>query len=205
MFKLKQVSVAAAIVLVSASAMASNFRAADQVYVPVAGHTAVSANSTFISDIWISNLSTTDVVSVSVIYIPSAAVPTPQYTDNVITLQPSERKEMVDFFPSVLGLQTAFGSLIFNACKQGADCVTTQDSNGVSVNYRNIVVESRIYSIPAGQSNPTGQATQGQDVAGIPWYNFVSSRQASTGLSEVFITGIRNTGSSGAIGTFRGN
>jgi hypothetical protein len=205
MFNLKQVSVAAAMVLVSASAMASNFRAADQVYVPVAGHTATGVNATFISDIWVSNLSTTDIVSVSVIYIPSGATSTPQYTDNLITLQPSERKEMVDFFPSVLGLQTAFGSLIFNACKQGADCVNTQDSNGNSPNFRNIAVESRIYSIPAGQSNPAGQPTQGQDVAGIPWYNFVSSRQSSTGLSEVFITGIRNTGTGGQVGTFRGN
>lgn len=205
MLKLKQVSVAAAMVLISASAMASNFRAADQVYVPVAGHTAVSANPTFISDVWIANLSTTDAVSVSVIYIPSGANPSPQYFDNVITLQPSERKEMVDFFPSVLGQATAFGSLIFNACKQGADCINSQDSNGNSVNYRNIAVESRIYSIPAGQSNPAGQASQGQDMPGVPWYNFVSSRQSSTGLSEVFITGIRNTGTSGQVGTFRGN
>src|SRR5476651_2328177 len=64
MLRLKQVSVAAAMVLISASAMASNFRAADQVYVPVAGHTAVSANPTFISDIWIANLSTTDAIDV---------------------------------------------------------------------------------------------------------------------------------------------
>lgn len=214
MFKLKQVSLAAATVLVAASAMASNFRAADQVYVPVAGHTATSANPTFISDIWIANMSTTDPVSVSVIYIPSGAQgstvcgpPTNFncYFDNVITLQPSERKEMVDFFPRVLGLQTAFGSLIFNACKQNTDCVGTQDANGVSPNFRNIVVESRIYSIPAGQGDPTNQPTQGQDMPGIPWYNFVSQRQSGMGLSRVFITGIRNTGTSGQAGTFRGN
>lgn len=205
MLRLKQVSMAAAMVLISASAMASNFRAADQVYIPVAGHTATSANPTFISDIWIANMSTTDIVSVSVIYIPSGGTPTPAYTDNAISLQPSERKEIVDFFPNVLGLQTAFGSLIFNACKQGADCVNTQDSNGNSPNFRNIVVESRIYSIPAGQGNPNGQPSQGQDVPGVPWYNFVSSRQSSTGLSEVFITGLRNTGTSGQVGTFRGN
>jgi len=205
MFKLKQVGVAAAMVLVATGAMASNFRAADQVYVPVAGHTAVSANPTFISDVWLSNLSTTDVVSVSVIYTPAGQTPSPQYFDNVVTLQPSERKELVDFFPTVLGQSTAFGSLIFNACKQGADCINTQDANGNSPNFRNIAVFSRIYSIPAGQSNPAGQPTLGQDVAGIPWYNFVSSRQASTGLAEVFITGIRNTGTSGQAGTFRGN
>lgn len=204
MFKLKHLSVAAAFSIVAASAMASNFRAADQVYVPVAGHLP-SASATFLSDVWISNLSTTDAVSVSVIYTPSGTNPSPQYFDNVITLAPSERKEYVDFFPTALGQSSAFGSLIFNACKQGADCINTQDAQGNSPNFRNIAVETRIYSIPAGQTNPAGQPSNGQDMPGVPWYNFVSSRQSATGLSRVFITGIRNTGTSGQTGTFRGN
>lgn len=214
MFKLKQAGVAVAMILVAAGAMASNFRASDQVYIPIAGHTAVSANPTFISDVWVSNLSTTDAVSVSVIYIPAntngITVCPPQgtancYFDNNFTLQPSERKEFIDFFGTQLGLSAAFGSLIFNACKQGADCIGTQDANGVSPNFRNIAVFSRIYSIPAGQSNPTNQPTQGQDMPGIPWYNFVSQRQSAVSLNEVFITGLRNTGTSGQAGTFRGN
>ncbi len=204
MFKMKHLGVAAALVLVAAGAMASNFRAADQVYVPVAGH-VVSGSATFVSDMWVSNVSTTDKVSVSVIYTPQGQSVTPQYFDNIITLNPGERKEYVDFFPTVLGQNTAFGSLIFNACLQGADCVNTQDSNGNSPNFRPIAVFSRIYSIPAGQTNPAGQPTLGQDMPGIPWYNFVSSRQASAGLGEVFIAGLRNTGTSGTVGTFRGN
>ncbi|HEX9160754.1 MAG TPA: hypothetical protein VF980_03530 [Thermoanaerobaculia bacterium] len=193
--------------------MASNFRAADQVYIPVAGHVA-SANATFVSDVWLSNVSLTDGVTVSVIYVPQGqggiatcapAGTTNCFFDNVITLRPGERKEIVDFFPTALGQASAFGSLIFNGCLQNADCIGTQDANGNSINFRDIVVESRIYSIPAGQTNPVGQPTNGQDMPGIPWYNFVSSRQASNGLGEVFITGLRNTGTSGQTGTFRGN
>ena len=208
MFRMKHVVVAAAMVLVAAGAMASNFRAADQVYIPVAGHVG-NASATFISDLWIANMSTTDSVEISVIYTPLGTNPTPQYIDKAITLQPSERKEFVDFFSSGLGQNTSstafFGSLIFNACKAGADCINTQDSNGNSPNFRNIVVESRIYSIPGGQTNPAGQPTNGQDIPGIPWYNFVSSRQSATGLNKVDILGIRNTGTSGQVGTYRGN
>src|SRR5438270_886571 len=65
MFKVKQLGVAAAITLFAGAAMASNFRAADQVYVPAAGHIS-SSSATFVSDIFISNLSD-DSVDVSVI------------------------------------------------------------------------------------------------------------------------------------------
>jgi len=211
MFKMKHMGVAVALILVAAGAMASNFRASDQVYVPAAGHLA-SASATFISDVWVANMST-DSVDVSVIYTPIGATSSPQYADHAFTLAPSERKEFVDFFPSVLAktalggnASTGFGSLIFNACKLGADCVGTQDSNGVSPFFRPITVFSRIYSIPAGQNSPTGQPSNGQDMPGIPWYNFVSSRQATpNSLGEVTIQGLRNNGTPGQTGTYRGN
>ena len=63
MFNVKKLAVAAAM-LVAGSAFASNFRAADQVYVPVAGH-AAGGSGTFISDVFLSNLST-DPVTVTV-------------------------------------------------------------------------------------------------------------------------------------------
>src|SRR5437867_1986455 len=82
MLKVKNV-VAVAILFVAAGAMASNFRAADQVYVPVAGHVA-GGSGTFISDVFISNL-TSDPVSVSVIFA-SGAGGAQQTFNNVITL-----------------------------------------------------------------------------------------------------------------------
>jgi hypothetical protein len=193
MFKFKQLGVAAAIALIAVSAMASNFRAADQVYLPVVGH-ITGAAGTFVSDVWISNLST-DPVTVTMIFSSGA---TGAQNNNLTPIQllPSERKEFIDFFGTTLG-QTGIGQVIFNGCKQGADCgPATQDANGVSPNFRNISVESRIY---------VGSPTNGQDFAGIPWYNFVSSDQAANNLHRVQVVGIRNTGGVGTNGTYRTN
>lgn len=200
MFKFKQFGVAAGVMLLAtASAFANNFRAADQVYLLAAGH-LTAGSSTFISDVFISNLSS-DSVDVSVIYTPTGDNTTQQNFNKVLTLQPNERREIIDFFPSALGLQSAFGDLVFNACKATADC--TPDANGENTNYRNISVESRIFSIPNGTTLSQGPPTVGQLFAGIPWYMYASS--ANAGFSTVFVTGLRNTGGNGTNGTFRGN
>ena len=192
MFKVKQLAVAAAITLVAGAAMASNFRAGDQIYVPAAGH-ASSQTATFISDLFISNL-TDDNVDISVIY---ATGTNPQASNNtfltfpkVLTLLPRERRELKDFMKNTLNLQSALGQLIFNACLAGQTC--TADANNSNANFRNISVESRIFSIPLN-GDPNTAPTNGQLFAGIPWYNYVSSTVSGPGLDKVFITGIRNT------------
>jgi len=204
MLNVKKLAVAAAMILVAGSAFASNFRAADQVYVPVAGHVA-GGSGTFISDVFLSNLST-DPVTVTVIFVPLGATPVAQQNFAPINLAAGERKEFIDFFPTALGLQSGIGQLIFNACKQGQDCGTaTQDQFGVSPFFRPISVESRIFSIPPGTTLSQNPPTTGQAFAGFPWYSFVSSDSASVGLDKVFITGLRNTGAAGTAGTYRGN
>ena len=181
MFNLKQLGIAAAFSLVAVGAMASNFRAADQVYLPIGGHVA-GGGGTFVSDVFLTNLSS-DPVTVTMIF-SSGPTGTQNSTLPAINLLAHERKELPDFFGAE-GL-SGLGQVIFNACKQGADCgPATQDANGVSPNFRNISVESRIYVGTSG--------TTGQDIPGFPWYNFVSSDQATNGLDKVFITGIRNT------------
>jgi hypothetical protein len=200
MFKIKQFGVAAAMLLIASGAFANNFRAADQVYVLAAGHVA-SGSAVFISDVFISNLSTTDSVDVSVIYTPTGDNQTQQNFNKALTLLPNERREIVDFFPTVLHLASGFGDLVFNACKKDADC--TPDLNGLNTNYRNISVESRIYSIPPGKTLADKPPTVGQLFSGIPWYMYASS--ANPGFDTVFITGMRNNGANGTDGTFRGN
>lgn len=212
MSKYKLISVAAIFILCAASAMATNFRAADQVYVPVIGHTAGSSG-TFITDVFISNLSSTDAVSVSVIYCPQGATCTPQTFTNLMTLAPNEHRELVDWVTlpqsqGGLALTTAYGQAVFNACKFSTSCgADTQDANGVSLNFRNISVETRIYSIAPGRATTETPAppTTGQLFSGYPWYNFVSQDQAANGLDKVFITGIRQTGLAGTAGTYRSN
>jgi hypothetical protein len=193
MLKVKQFGVAAAIALISGSAMASNFRAADQIYVPSGGHISTST-TTFLSDVFISNLSATDSVDVSVVFASGA---NPQASNNtllqfpkILTLAPNERRELPDFVSNNLHLSANLGQLIFNACKAGADC--TPDSSGLNPNYRDISVESRIFSVAVG-TNPSTAPTVGQLFSGIPWYNYVSEVSAGIGLDKVFITGVRNT------------
>jgi len=181
---MKKLGAAAVVLLFAVTASASNFRAADQVYVPAAGKV-----STFSSDIFISNVNAFP-VTVSVIYSTGAGGTQTNFP-NLFTLQANERREFVDFAgtaqPNGLGLSNALGQLIFNGCKQGADCgVATQDpTTGISPNFADIAVESRILSTAADGG------TTGQLFSGLPWYSFVSQDQQNNGLDTVFITGIR--------------
>jgi len=153
-----------------------------------------------VSDVFISNLST-DQIQVSLIYGPqNGKNETFRTFPNKITLNAGERKEFIDFFPTVLPeIANPFGIVVFNACKANSDC-TPDPVNGENANFRPISVESRIYAIAVG-ANPATAASNGQDMPGIPWYNFVSSSEAAAGLSKVFITGFRsNTGYRGNLG-----
>lgn len=203
---MKKLGVAAALSLCALSASASNFRGADQVYVPAAGLLS-GGSGTFISDVYISSLETSEAVDVSVIYSPTVGLTGGVVEKkNVIRLNPGERKEYINFFQSVLGLQSGFGQLIFNACLAGADCgPATQDADGYSPFFRSISVESRIYSIPVGTTLAQNPPTTGQLFSGIPWYMFASSLQAGNKLDKVFITGVTQTGSVNQPGTYRSN
>lgn len=204
---MKKLTVAAAMVLIAATASASNFRGADQVYIPIAGHVA-GATGTFITDVYISNLSS-DPVTVSVIFqerrpdLPPDGVVGREFP-NVISLRPFERKEYLDFFVSALNINTAIvGQLIFNGCRTGQNCgpETQNPETGVSPHFRPISVQSRTYQV---LPNRPGETT-GQLLTGYPWYSFVSQRQSNVDLDEVFITGITYTGEPGELGTYRAN
>src|SRR5450631_3423127 len=106
MFKVKQLGVAAAIALFATAAMASNFRAADQVYVPAAGH-IVGASATFVSDLFISNLSD-DSIDVSIIFSTGTSGTQTNFPKK-LQLLPRERRELLDFMSNTLGLTSAFG------------------------------------------------------------------------------------------------
>ena len=107
---MKKALVAAAMLLTAVGAQASNFRAADQVYIPIAGH-AEGGSGIFISDVYLSNL-TADTVTVSAIFQPVNIPTNPndansigQDFNNIIELAPFERKEFKDFFRSGQGYE----------------------------------------------------------------------------------------------------
>ncbi len=203
---MKKLTIAAVLMVVATGAYASNFRGADQVYLPAAGHFE-GATGTFITDVYISNL-WNEPVTVSVIYQPAGMNNPPSGTvgiefPNAFTLAPYERRQYLDFFRSALNVQgNAFGQLIFNACRQDRDCgPATQDENGYSEHFRPISVQSRTYQVTP--QRPT--ETTGQLFSGVPWYSFVSELQNNVGLDKVFITGITYTGGPGQAQTYRTN
>ena len=207
---MKKALVAAAMLLTAVGAQASNFRAADQVYIPAAGH-LVGGSGVFITDAYISNL-TADTVTVSAIVQPVNIAtnpndPTTIGTDynNAFELAPFERKEFKDFMRTGLNIAgNSFAFVILNGCKKGTDCgPATQDADGYSENFRAISAETRIYSIPSETAvNPP---TTGQLFSGLPWYSYVSELDNSVNLDKVFITGITHNGNPGQAGTFRSN
>src|SRR6266852_3742224 len=99
MLKVKQLGVAAAVALFAGAAMASNFRVADQVYIPAAGH-VVGAGATFVSDVFISNLSD-DSVDVSIVLSQTPAGTQIAFPKK-LTLAPRERRELPDFISNTL-------------------------------------------------------------------------------------------------------
>lgn len=209
MGKFMKFGVAVAVMLCAAGAFASNFRVADQVYVPVAGHLASSR--TFLTDVFISNV-TDDSVDVSVMFIDGSGIKQfkPGQNGYALTLAPRERREMVDFIAAPLAqgglaLNGVIGQLVFNGCKATLDC-TPDAASGENPNFRDISVETRIYSVDnANASTPTTAPSNGQLFAGLPWYSYVSSNSSASGLDKVFITGLRNTGLAGVTGTYRTN
>jgi len=191
MHRFAAVMLSVAFLLAALPAEASNFRVADQVYLPIAGRVSV-----FRTDVFISNLSS-DFVTVKVVL---ASGDTGTLTPNLpqISLKPFERREMTDFFLTVLGISNGVGQVVFSACRAASNC-SNADANGENVNYRDISVESRIYAVDGDGK------TNGQLFNGYPWYSYVSMLAAPTGLDKVFITGLRNTGAAGQVGTFRTN
>jgi hypothetical protein len=209
MGKFMKIGVAVAVMLCAAGAFANNFRAADQVYVPAAGH--IASSRTFLTDVFISNV-TDDSVDVSVMFIDGSGIKQfkPGVNGYALTLAPRERREMIDFIAAPLAqgglaLNGVLGQLVFNGCKAGQDC-TPDPTSGENPNFRNISVETRIYSVDNSQaSTPTTAPSNGQLFAGLPWYSYVSSDSSAAGLDKVFITGLRNTGGAGTTGTYRTN
>ena len=181
--------VSALVLLTAAGASASNFRAADLVYVPNAGKLP-GAVATYETDVWISNPNSTP-ATVWVAFAPqgennagapAAAVKLP--TD----LAANERREINDIvgqlFPGQVG---KLGHLLFFGYRQG---VNSADCQATPTDCRAISVEARVFATTGG----TNPRTFGMTVSGIPWYNYVSPSALDSRLREVFITGVRDFG-----------
>ena len=161
--KLRKLVVLTVVVLaVASTAVASNFRAADTIYLPSAGKVA-SGSIEFVTDAYITNHSSDSVV-VSVGFGVSGqdnSGMTSSLVDLATPLAPGERRLIADITGTLFPAQpNTLGFLVFFACKEGGDC---SDCDGNPADCSLISVESRIYSRTPG--DPTAE-TKGQR---FPW------------------------------------
>jgi hypothetical protein len=185
--------------LMAAGASASNFRAADLVYVPHAGKLP-GATSNYETDVWISNPNTT-AATVWVAFAPRGEDNTNAPTNAVklaADLAAGERREINDIIGQLFPTQVGkLGHLLFFGYRAG---VTSADCSTAPSDCRPISVMARVFATTGG----TSPKTFGMTVAGIPWYNYVSPSALDARLREVFITGVRQVGTPGVNG-FRTN
>lgn len=130
--------------VMTAGAWASNFRAADLVFMPAAARTAGNGGAFFKTDVYITNLTDQRVV-VSMALVQGAAgnQTAPSSAVSIATLAPFERRNIVDVVKTVFNLDQGLGQLIFFACREGGSC-TDCDTN--SADCKLITVEGRIYT-----------------------------------------------------------
>lgn len=196
----KLVVFAVALLAITSTAFASNFRAADTVFLPSAGKVASGAIE-FVTDAYITN-HTNDEVNVSVGFGVSGQdnrTLAGNLVDLATPLAPGERRLVADITGTLFpDKPNTLGFLVFFACKVDGDC-SDCDANATDCSL--ISVGSRIYSREPG--NPAAE-TKGQLFPGYPWYTFVSQNDAALNLDTVSISGFRNEGTRGVSG-FRSN
>jgi hypothetical protein len=184
MFTSKRVSLAAlSMLMFTAVASASAFRAADIVYLPAVARLQGAAGASFKTDVTITNTSTSRVV-VQVAYVEGSG-DNSTALNTLITLptfEPGERRELIDVAHSALGRESANGYLIFFSCREGGNCTSCDTNAGDCLN---ITVHGRIY-------NDTPGGTFGQSFPGIPWYSYAASTSTTQGTDRLSINGVRN-------------
>jgi hypothetical protein len=210
MMNFRRIALGALFLFMAVGASASNFRAADLVYMPAAARAAGGGGAFFKTDVWVRNVSdVTVVVDVAFARTGGTDQRAALQAANLkqFTLAPGEQRELVDILGGLFALDpnaAHVGHLLFFACRQGGNC---NDCEASAADCKLITVQGRIYTEATGAGCPGGAATCtfGQLFSGIPWYNFVSPDASGLGLDNVFMSGIRQTGQGGQIGTFRAN
>lgn len=196
----KLIVFAVAMLAISSTALASNFRAADLVFLPSAGKVASGAIE-FVTDVYLTNHTSNSVV-VSVGFGVSGqdnGTIGQNLVDLATPLGPGERRLVADITGTLFPEKpNTLGFLVFFACKEGGDCL---DCDANATDCSPISVESRIYSREPGNA---AAETKGQLFPGYPWYTMVSQNDVALNLDTVSIIGMRNEGARGVSG-FRSN
>ncbi|MDX1582121.1 MAG: hypothetical protein R3338_00815 [Thermoanaerobaculia bacterium] len=181
---------ALSIIVIGLPIFASNFRAADIIYLPAAGR--LQGQAFFKTDVVVTNVSPA-AVEVDAVLLSTGGGDARAGLDNPVrigTLQAGESMLIEDVIQAAFNQDSGFGQMIFFSCRAGGDCTDCTTGDCLP-----IVVEGRVYAestepAKCGEGElPT--CTEGQLFSGYPWYSYISSSVADRSLDEAWITGIQ--------------
>lgn len=183
---------ALSILMLGLPVFASNFRAADVVYLPAAGR--VVGQAVFKTDVAITNVSNGS-VEIDAVLLPTGGGDARSGLDNPVrigTLESGQSMLIEDIIKESFNLDSGFGQMIFFSCRVGGDCSSCDTNAGDCLP---ITVEARIYaesdSVTKCNNGELPTCTEGQLFSGLPWYSYVSSAVADRSLDSVWISGVR--------------
>ncbi len=202
---MRAVTLAVLVTLVVAGSSVAMFRAADLVIVPVAAATPGLQNSNWRSDIEILNVDTVP-VDVAIVLLPSYTSSNLYWystignhlggrqsdgfghvDERLKDIQPGHAVILEDLVKNVWG-EGYKGALLVYAFEAGSFSSTTPPGG----HPRKIVVTSRTYSqSTTGEGSEARTLTYGQQIPGIPWYDYLDPNLKDAGLASVTFTGIR--------------
>jgi hypothetical protein len=186
-------------VLLAIPAMASNFRAADVVYLNAAGRVQGAGGALFKTDVVITNVSNAAVEVDAVFLQPTGGGDLSGSFDTdfvtIGTLQAGQSLLIEDIVQTTFGKSAHFGHMIFYSCRVNGNC---SDCDTNPADCLPITVQGRVYD-----DGDPGR-TVGQLFSGLPWYSYVSTTVARHDLDTAWITGIRQD-PAGAIPGYRSN
>ena len=193
------IGLAALFVAVGSQAM---FRAADLVVIPAAASTVGSSNSDWHTDLEIRNVDSVP-VDVEIVLLPRSGSSNELWYDDVSNhlggrssdgfghinealadIQPGQVVELPDVIRTYWGDDMTGALLVF-----GYEAGTLQTSTPPGGVPRLILVDSRTYSVSTDDQGNT--LTYGQEIPGLPWYDFLDSSLQAEGLDHVVFMGLR--------------
>ena len=193
----------AAVGLLMSSGAFAMFRAANLVVVPAAASTAGLNGSNWRTDVEILNVDTVN-IDVEIVILECCDTDNTAWFDDIKNhlggrtsdgfghvdtklenIPPGRAVYLSDVVGTGLGLTNVKGALLVFAYQAGT-LLTTTPPGGIP---KNIVVNTRTYTSSTDASNKT--STYGQQIPGLPWYDYLDPGQKSKGLDHVTFTGLR--------------
>jgi len=181
---MKRVLLIAAVLCVAVSSFAL-FRASDIVYVLAAANAPGAGGTQWQTDVWVTNPGLVD-LKLTIEYLPTGAAGNPTPFDD-------SSRFHIDWPTTIAPRATLFIPNIVSVIKQtypnvavaGAFIFYGEQATG---DILSLVVNSRTYT-PKDPSD-LSQGYFGQDIPGTPWFYYIDSNFASSGLDAYWLVGL---------------